>query len=481
MRIKPIKHLVQLFNTFFVRKILNFGVLKNPIIRTLLLISFFLLMSVISISVFMFFSDTLHTEEIVRFLLNTYSSTVILWTIVVTILLKVVFSKVDGFLTMTKNFPVSNKERNFSVFIFETIISFIVIFLLSFAVVSSILLIHRFTYIDLLIVNLVYVSTITYLSLQVISRLLSFLCYHLRIQKLYHIVNLAVLVFIFSLFFKNAQNLISDLSNDFIHGTQEADSILLIFQQLHESFGFWITTLIYLFIFFILLGLILVIPDESHMSNTKHIQVFECKENSMLTSYILSNIRNMNTLNTIVLVYLATGILILFELNDYILYTTVILSFNGIYSFIYSDHLRKILYRFKYIAWKDYLYLVLSQLIVIYVVSLPILLPGFIIVQSKIHLVIPYFVMTFGILLFVLAGILFPPYHDNPFSVITSMAVVTIPILVIGISLTFLNLDTWLNISIVIFFYIVIVLFSIQGLMNMKRSFRYETSTTLRQ
>src|SRR5699024_11290492 len=86
-----------------------------------------------------------------------------------------------------------------------------------------------------------------------------------------------------------------------------------------------------------------------------------------------------------------------------------------------------------------------------------------------------YVVITFSVLIFVLAGILFPPYHDNPFSVITSIAVVTIPILVIGISLTFLNLNLWLNISIVIFFYIVIVLFSIQGLINMKRGFRHET------
>src|SRR5699024_5849322 len=129
--IKPIKHMIQLYSTFFVRRILNFGVLKNPIIRILLFIAFFLLMTVITFSIFMFFSETVQTEEIVQFLLNTYSSTIILWTIVVTIILKVIFSKVDGFLTMTTNFPVSIKERNFSVFLYETLISFVVIFLLS--------------------------------------------------------------------------------------------------------------------------------------------------------------------------------------------------------------------------------------------------------------------------------------------------------------------------------------------------------------
>jgi len=475
MRLKPIKHMIQLYSTFFVRRILNFGVLKNPIIRILLFIAFFLLMTVITFSIFMFFSETVQTEEIVQFLLNTYSSTIILWTIVVTILLKVIFSKVDGFLTMTTNFPVSIKERNFSVFLYETLISFVVIFLLSFSVVVSMIWIHRFAFIDILVVNLLYVSTITFLGLQVVSRIVSIACFYLRIQKLFHIINLSILVFIFSVFFKNAQSLVTDLSNDLIQGTNEADSLLLFFQKIHEEYGFLLTSLIYLTLVIILVGLILIIPDQSHMSNAKHIKVLEFNNHSMLKSYILSNIRHMNTLNTIALVYLAACILIVFNLSDYILYTTIIISFNSIYSFISSQNLRKVLYRFNYVAWKDYLYLIVSQLLIIYFVSIPLFLPGLIIIQSIVHIFIPYVVITFSVLIFVLAGILFPPYHDNPFSVITSIAVVTIPILVIGISLTFLNLNLWLNISIVIFFYIVIVLFSIQGLINMKRGFRHET------
>src|SRR5699024_7958250 len=160
------------------------------------------------------------------------------------------------------------------------------------------------------------------------------------------------------------------------------------------------------------------------------------------------------TLNTIALVYLAACILIVFNLSDYILYTTIIISFNSIYSFISSQNLRKVLYRFNYVACKDYLYLIVSQLLIIYFVSIPLFLPGLIIIQSIVHIFIPYVVITFSVLIFVLAGILFPPYHDNPFSVITSIAVVTIQFLVIGFSFTFLNLNLFLNISIEIFFFI---------------------------
>src|SRR5690625_840736 len=118
------------------------------------------------------------------------------------------------------------------------------------------------------------------------------------------------------------------------------------------------------------------------MSNTKYIKVLEFNNLSMLKSYILSNIRHMNTLNTIALVYLAACILIVFNLSDYILYTTIIISFNSIYSFISSQNLRKVLYRFNYVAWKVYLflllsqifiYLILSQLIIIYLVYIPLI------------------------------------------------------------------------------------------------------------
>ncbi|WP_277678072.1 hypothetical protein [Gracilibacillus dipsosauri] len=474
MRLYPIKHLVHLYSTFFMRKVLNFGILKNPLIRILLLVAFLILMTVIAVSVFIFFSEALQTEEIVLFLLNTYSSTIILWTIVVTIFLKVIFSKVDGFLRMTINFPISSKERNFSVFLYETLISFVVIFLLSFSVVLSMVLIHQFAFIDVLMVNLLYVSTFAYLSLQVISKLVSFACTFFKIEKLFHIINLSILVFIFAVFLRKAQTLVQELANDLIQETNTTESILLFFQQFHENYGFWLTTLLYVGLVVIMTGLIIVIPDQSHMSNSKHLLAFQAKNVSVMKAYVLSTFRNMNTLNTIALVYLAAIILILFNLSEYILYTMILLSFNGIYSFIHSQNLRQMMYKFDYVAWKDYLYLLVSQLIIIYLVSIPLLLSGFIMITTVIHFIIPYVVVTFGVLIFVLAGILFPPYNDNPFSVITSIAVVMIPILVIGISLTFMNLGLWMNIAILIFFYLVMILFSIQGLINLRRSFRNE-------
>ncbi|HSH23920.1 MAG TPA: hypothetical protein VLA13_00060 [Massilibacterium sp.] len=475
MRLNPIINLVHLYNTFFVRKILSFGILKNPIIRVLFFIAFVILLTFTSFSVFAFFSEILQTKEVVLFLLNTYSSTIILWTIVVTIFLKVIFSKMDGFLRMTINFPISSKERNFSVFLYETFISFTVIFLISFSVVLSMILIHRFDFVDVLIVNLLYVSTLSYLILQVISKVVAFLCHLFRIPKLFHIFNLSILVLIFAVFFNEAQQLVKNLAYDLLQKTNETKSILLFLQQFHQEHGFWLTTLLYFILVIGLVSLIIVIPDHSYMSNSRHILLLEKFTNmSLLKAYILSTIRNINTVNTIAFVYLAALLLLIFKMDDYILYPVIIMAFNSIYSFTQSETLRMNMYKLHYNALKDYLYLISSQLIVIYTISIPLLILGLIVNQSYIHVLIPYLVMTFGTLIFVMAGILFPPYHDNPFSVVTSVAVVTIPILVISISLTFLHLSVWWNIAILIFFYFVIIQFSIQGLTNLKRRFRNE-------
>lgn len=476
MRLNPIINLVHLYSTFFVRRILNFGILKNPIIRMLLFIGFVILLTFISFSVFMFFSEMMQTKEVVLFLLNTYSVTIVIWTIVVMIFLKLIFSKVDGFSRMTINFPVSNKERNFSIFLYETLISFVILFLLSFSVVLSMIFVHKFAFIDLLIVHILYVSTLCYLVLQVISRLISLACNVFQISKLFHLINLSTLLFILVIVFREAQYLVTGLSDDFLNNTNETTSILLVLQQFHQSYGFMFTTLFYIGMVIGLVSLMIAIPDQSHISRSQHmLSLGQMKNMSIVKSYILSSLRNMNTLHTIAFMYLAAAFLIIFQLSDFILYTSIIMAFNSIYSFIQSQNIRILLYKFNYRAWKDYVYLIGSQLIICYVSSVPLFLLGIVAINSSIHMIIPYVISTLGVLVLVMAGIIFPPYDDNPFSVITSVLVITVPTLVLGIAFTFLNLSVAMNIVIILFFYYVIIRFSIQGLINLRRGFRHET------
>ncbi len=376
---------------------------------------------------------------------------------------------------MTINFPISNKERNISIFLYETLISVIIIFLLSFSVVLSLVLVHKLDFIDVIIVNLLFVSSLLYLTLQVISKCISIFAHYLKISKFYHVINLSFLVLIFTVIFNETQKLVPSLATDFIQGSNETNSALLFLQQFHQEYGFIITTILYIVLALSLLSLIIVLPDNSYMANSKNIHLLhKIKKISILKTYILSGIRKTETINTTALMFLATLIMIIFQMSEYMMYTMLIAVFNSIYGFINSQQLRQIMYKFNYNAWKDYAYLIFSQLITIYLLSLPLLIAGLIIIDDYTHILIPYGLITFGVLMIVMAGILFPPYNDNPFSVITSAIVVIVPIFVLGLSLTILNLGVGWNIGILIFTYIVIVEFSIQGLKNIHRRVRIE-------
>lgn len=484
MKMNSIKSLIYLYNIFLIRKVLSFGVLKHPLIRVLFVTALVVLLTVVTFSIFMFFSETLHDEQTIMFILNAYSSTIILWTLVTTMFLKIVFSRMDSFLEMTINFPVNNKERNFSIFLYETIICYMVLMLLSFSVVLSVFLLNGFEYMAVMIVNIFYASTLTYLIIQVVSKIISLILTKLKLDKVFHIVNISILVLIFTLFFREAQGLISDLSVDFVNGTNHSESLLLVLQNFHIEFGFLLTTLLYLLASSIIVIFIIVIPDDSYMVNSKYILLFSLKNEdgkqniNMFNSIIRSSTRDSNTINTIVLVYLSSFVLLSFDQSNYFLYTIVFLAFNSIYGFVQSNNLRKLEYQIHYSPVRDYASLVASQLILIYAVSTPLVITGLIIGTERLHLILPYVIATLGVFIFVMAGILFPPYNDNPFSVITSILVITVPVLLSAVVVSLMNVGIIGNLILILIFYFFVVYFSIQGLVNLKKGVRYENGST---
>ncbi|WP_025027082.1 hypothetical protein [Caldalkalibacillus mannanilyticus] len=377
---------------------------------------------------------------------------------------------------MTMNLPISMKERNVSLFIYETMMSLLVIVMVSFSIFSSIIFLTQFEYLDLLIVNIFFVSTSIYLVLQLSSKLVSFICNLVNIPKLFHVINLSILFIIFTYFFREAQDLVTQLSQDYLGSTQKTESILLLWQKTLVEYGFLLTSLIYVGVTVVLIGLIIVIPDNTYMNSSKYVKSFHLTTNHLFLSYIYSSVRNINTVNTIVLTYLITIILLLFNFNDYLLYPIIFLSMNGLYSYIQSSSLRYVMYKLDYKVLRDYTYLFLSQWLIIVAVSIPILVVSVFVVGSVYHLFIPYLIVTSGVLLLILVGILFPPYNDNPFSVFTSFLFLLISVLTIGLTLVFLNLGQLLTVFIMIVFYSIVILFSIQGLINLQRSYKNEKS-----
>ncbi|MEJ7542837.1 hypothetical protein [Staphylococcus intermedius] len=478
MSIRKIIELNKIYKLYLIRRLLNFGILKSKTIKISILIIFIALLSIVSTSGYLFISQVSTNEKSLLLMIKTFTASTVMWTILVVLVLKVIFSKSQDFFRIMENFPLTNKSKNLSLFIFESICSLVAMFFISFSFTISIILNSSIEYLGYLVVDILYVSIVTYLLLQLISKITSIACSILKIEKIYSLVNITILVIIFVIIYKRTESLTSSLVNDYINNENKTRSILLLFNESYQNFGFMLTTFIFLLIVFFSAFIILLLPDNSYSIQSKFINTFKnIKNPNVFKSYILAIIRDKNMISNIIGAYVFAILLLSINLDKYILYATLLVVFNSIYCFVQTLRVRLICYSLKYSSVKDYLLLVLSQLLVTYTSSLPLLVLFLCLNGPSLDVLIPYCVITIGTFILVMGGVLFPPYNDNPFSIITSLVVISIPLLFILVFIALLNLNLVLNIIVFVTMFIFVIYFSILALNYTEKRYRNEKFT----
>lgn len=453
---------------------MNFGILKSKLIKIIFSIIAIILLIITIFSVYMFISSISENERSIILIIKSYTSTVVMWTTITVIALKVIFSKSNEFFRIMENFPVSNKSKNLSIFIFESIFSLLLISIITFSFILAILLNEPIKYSGYLIVNVFYMSTLTYVLLQLFSKTLAYACNILNIEKVFSVLNISMLTICFIFIYKNTESVTKNIINDYINHENNTNNLFLALNTCYENLGLTVTTLIYLSIMIILSALIIIIPDKSYLSHSRYILLFKKGKINMFKSYIVSIIRDKNMINNILSAYIFAILLISINLDEYILYSLLIIAFNSMYSFVQTLYIRYINYSFVYSYTKDYVLLILSQLLINYIVALPMVFVYVFLNGIQLDIIYPLISITIAIFLLTLVGILFPPYNDNPFSIITSLIIVSIPVLFIIITLTFLNLSLVLNVIVFIILFGFILIFSIIALYNAEKRYKNE-------
>ncbi|PCF64401.1 hypothetical protein B5C02_12145 [Staphylococcus pseudintermedius] len=478
MSLQKIIELNRIYRLYLVRRLLDFGILKSNVIRWSLLLISLVLFGIVSVSGYVFISQIAINEESIRLLINSYTSSAVMWTTLIVLALKVVFSKSQDFFKIMENFPITNKIKNLSIFIFESVFSLVFLFFASISFILSIILNSSLENAGYLLVNIFYVSTVTYLVLQLISKIVSVVCSILKIEKLYFLVNISILLIIFIAIYKRSISLTKSLTDDYINHESKTQSVLLLFNDSYQNFGFLITTLIFVLLLAIIVFLIFILPDNSYSIQSKYINIFEnIKKPNIFKIYILAYLRDKNVLGNIIGAYLFAILLLSINLDEYILFTLLLVVFNSIYCFVQTMRIRLICYSLNYSYIKDYAFLLFSQLLVTYVTSIPLLIIYLYLNTLSLNVVIPYIVITVGTFILVLGGILFPPYNDNPFSIIVSFLIISVPLIFILVVVTFLNLSFILNTIVFIAMLVFIIYFSILALNHTEKRYRNEKFT----
>lgn len=478
--IKKLYELNKLYTLFFIRKVLNFGILQSKIIRVTFLGIALFMFAITLVGVYNFISDIKTKLDNIDFIIESYSLTVLLWTIIAVLIIKVVFSKSADFLNITENFPVTKQTITLSLFIFEFFVSLFFVSMISMSFVISILLNGYYNNLADLIVNIFYVNILAFLILNIMSRILQYLCKVIKIKKVFPLLNIMFLAICFIFMYKYSQVVIRDIVSDFLnHSNETSNNILFLNNALH-NWGFWVTTILFISISFLLIFLIVIIPGEMYFPHSNYIKLLDLPNFiSDLRIYIYATFRHVNMLTNIVNSYIFSLLLISINLEKYLLFPLLFVCFNSMYCFVQTSSIRYIYYNFKYSAVKDFILMLSSQIIVIYLSSIPLSLVYLFLNNGvDVYFIYSYIVITVSPVFLIMVGILMPPYEDNPFTVLTSLIIISVPIVFIFTVLAILNLGIVINVSIYLLMLSFTIFFSIYGLKISEKRDKHEESIT---
>ena len=107
MSIKSIIELNKIYKLYLTRRLLNLGLLKSKLVRIVLISIFIALLSIFSISGYLFINQVANDEQAVLLLIKAFITSSVMWTITVVLALKVIFSKSQDFFKIMENFPIN--------------------------------------------------------------------------------------------------------------------------------------------------------------------------------------------------------------------------------------------------------------------------------------------------------------------------------------------------------------------------------------
>lgn len=425
MRYNKVILIIGLLNTFFKRNVLNVGILRNKFFRMMTLAGLIVIIIMLSLIFYKFFDSTDSQLNQTKVILDIYSITVLMWTYIVFLFMKILFMKKETFMNFTQQLPVTKRERCIAILIFEIVISMFVIGLISSSMVISLIAMYGDIFISRIICNIFFMAITWYLLLEVFY---SFIVFILDLAKLNKMKNIIVFCIFSAVLIISYTELYPKIIEVLLFNYQDATntSILIIYAFLMEKYNFIVAIFIFIVVAFIFSILLVCFPVKEKVIKQNFLNIGRsCKNVNLLKSYILNISRRVDTYNYLLIcifLFIYSFILDISKAE----YIVLLLSVNGIYSYIQTESLRIIQFQKEYNVIKDYIYLILSQIIYISLVSIPFVLVSFITGNTTMYCLLIYPSIIVSVILFTLAGIIFPPKGENPFTVIIGFIIIFI-------------------------------------------------------
>lgn len=465
------KELLLLYLSFFRRKVLNAGILKEKINKYFILSILFLVWFAVIFLSYSFFNSMIQLEENFTLIINFYALTTFIYSIVSFSFVKVLFLKSYDLLIITIQLPVSNKSRRNSLLLFEFIIVFSFVFGLISPLIIGFILKTNISFLTSILTNTVFVILTTYCVLNFFYHLFFYFFEKINVPLNHYfitILSLSLLLLVgINQYKKWGEHLISNY-----YGEKRQFILPLIFNNLSNKYTFTIAMGICFILNTLLLIFTSVISSNQVIENKKYFQITEKSIQSF--NWKLAYVKRIFRLKEN---YLIFGLCLIAYAIGYLNHSIVssdvflLLTFNSLYSVTQTDKLRLLLKIHKiYSAKQEYLFLIVSNLLFSYLFSSPfIILEAFLVRDIKKLLLFILFAFVL-VIYFTMISIMFPPTFDNPISITLGITITTIFSFLIVLIFIFLNLTQTAQVFSLFFLLIAIVVQSIRILSQYERN-----------
>lgn len=473
MRYSKILEIINLLNTFIKRNVFNVGILKNKVFRFMIIAGVVIIVALISILIFIFFDNSQSSIKQTTFVLDIHYVSIMMWTFVVFLFMKILFMKKNSFMIFTQQLPATKREKNIALLCFEVSISIIIVSIISCALVIALIFKYKFIFITRMICNVLFGSITYYLFLELIYSLLIVLLDFFKLSKIKDISIYCAFTIIFLIMYKIVYYKIVDkLLFEYVDG--KSTSAFLVYSYIMDKYSFIISLLVFLVITCVLIILILSIRKQEGFSTSKYLKLGKKNRKiSFIACYLLNFSRGVETYNYLIILTFLYFLLLITGVSNAI-YALLLLSLNGIYSYIQTQNLRMLIMQKEYSAVKDYIYLVLSQYIYIFCVSIPFIIISWIVTRELVSNILLFPSIALSVIIFTLIGIVIPPKRENPFTVMVGFVVIFVLSCIIVLICFITNFQSKYNIAVLVGVIIFSVYYSISGLCSLKEEIRFE-------
>ena len=416
MRYSKVCEITKIMFVFFQRNVLNVGLLNKKIFRLFIIGVVVLLTAFLSFELYNFFESTNSSQRQIDVILDSYSCSVFIWTFVAFIFVKILFMKKGSFLEFTDQMPVTKQEKNISILIFEICTALSVVIIFSLALIITLITRDGSAFITRIICNIFFNCVTIYFVFELLYSIFGIFCNYMGLEKVKNIIVICILSLLLVGFYLV---IIPDvfLSILYTYKDNTGTASILFYMVVTEKYGILASTVLFVVINSILGFLIVHIPNNDAYCTNKYASIcrFIMKKSTILSAYVVSFLRKVDTINYYFIAVFSYVITIVMKI-DKGYYVILILSLNSLYAYVQTESLRNIIIQKKYSVVKDYCRIIMSQIIYISVLAIPVCIVDIFLNKEILFIVDLFVAIIFSVVFFTMAGILFPAKNENPFS-----------------------------------------------------------------